>query len=126
MRRGPFLYATLVLALAAAYFGAARAGLSLAFVAEQVTVVWPPTGIALAALLLGGYRLWPGVLLGAFLANLTAHAHPATACGIAAGNTLETLCGAWLVRRCGFDARLERLRDALALAGPAAAASTAV
>ena len=51
--------------LAAAYFGAAQVGLSLAFVAEQVTAVWPPTGIALAALLLFGSRAWPGITLGA-------------------------------------------------------------
>ena len=51
--------------VAAAYFGAAKVGLSLAFVAEQVTAVWPPTGIALAALLLFGSRAWPGIALGA-------------------------------------------------------------
>jgi integral membrane sensor domain MASE1 len=57
-----------VLATAAVYFAAAKLGLSLAFVAEQVTVVWPPTGIALAALLLIGPNVWPGVALGAFAA----------------------------------------------------------
>src|SRR5262249_41361251 len=69
--------------LAAVYFGAARVGLSMAFVAEQVTAVWPPTGIALAALLLLGYRAWPGIALGAFLANATTNASLATAAGIA-------------------------------------------
>ena len=59
--------------LAAVYFGAAKLGLTMAFVAEQVTAVWPPTGIALAALLVFGYRIWPGIVLGAFLANATAN-----------------------------------------------------
>jgi integral membrane sensor domain MASE1 len=57
------------LAVAAAYYGAAKFGLALAYENSSVTAVWPPTGIALAALLLGGYRLWPGIALGAFLAN---------------------------------------------------------
>jgi signal transduction histidine kinase/integral membrane sensor domain MASE1/ActR/RegA family two-component response regulator len=126
MRRTPFPYPVLVLALAAAYFAAAKAGLRLAFVAEQVTVVWPPTGIALAALLVFGYRLWPGVALGAFLANITLHQSAAAAAGIVAGNTLEALCGAWLLRRVGFDGALGRLRDALGLVGLAAVVSTTV
>src|SRR3982751_5501832 len=75
-------------ALAAAYFVAAKLGLTMAFVAEQVTAVWPPTGIALAALVSFGPRVWPGVALGAFLANATTNAPLATACGITAGNTL--------------------------------------
>jgi hypothetical protein len=54
-----------VLAVAVAYIVFARLGLSLAFATKQVTAVWPPTGIALSALLLGGYRLWPGVWIGA-------------------------------------------------------------
>src|SRR5437763_5707390 len=90
-----FRYLAGMLALAAVYFGAAKVGLSLAFVAEQVTVVWPAAGIALAAALLCGYRVWPGIALGAFLANATAHEPPAVACGIAAGNTLEALAAAW-------------------------------
>src|SRR5256885_12007648 len=73
--------------LAAVYFGAAKLGLTMAFVAEQVTAVWPPTGIALASLLVFGYRLWPGILLGAFLANATANEPLGTAAGIALGNT---------------------------------------
>src|SRR5256885_1736020 len=123
----PWRYLTGVLALAAVYFAAAKLGLALAFVAEQVTVVWPPSGIALAALLLGGYRLWPGVAVGAFLANATAHEPPLVAAGIAAGNTLEAVLGAWLLRRLvGFGTSLERVKDVLALATLAAGASTTV
>src|SRR5689334_19020537 len=99
MTTRPLSYLAGVLALAAIYFGAAKLGFLLAFVAEQVTVVWAPTGISLAALLVFGYRLWPGVALGAFLANITAHEPPAVACGIAVGNTLEAVLGVWLLHR---------------------------
>jgi PAS domain S-box-containing protein len=112
--------------LAAVYFGSARLGLAMAFLAEQVTVVWPPTGIALAALLLFGYRLWPGVFLGALLANFTSHEPLATACGIAVGNTLEALTATWLLRQVGFGNGLERLWDVLALLVLAAAGSTVI
>src|SRR5207237_9858279 len=61
----------IVLALAGVYFAAAKLGLSMAFVADQVTAVGPPTGIAFAAVLLFGARVWPGILVGAFLANAT-------------------------------------------------------
>src|SRR5947209_7558709 len=112
----PFPYLTGVLALAGVYFGAAKLGLSLAAVAPQVTVVWPPTGIALAAVLLFGVRTWPGIALGAFLANATALEPPLVACGIAVGNTLEALAGAWLLRRLiGFETSLGRLKDVLGL-----------
>ena len=118
-------YAAQLALLTAAYFGAAKLGLTMAFVAEQVTAVWPPTGIALAALLLFGYRLWPGIALGAFLANVTAHAPLGTAAGIALGNTLEALAGAWLLRRLvGYNNALERVKDVLGLALLAAGLST--
>jgi integral membrane sensor domain MASE1 len=71
-------------------------------VAEQVTVVWPPSGIALAALLVLGFRVWPGVWLGALAANLLAHEPVVTAAAIATGNTLEAVGGAWLLNRVGF------------------------
>jgi PAS domain S-box-containing protein len=114
------------LATAAVYFAAAKLGLSLAFVARQVTTVWPPTGIALAAVLLCGPRVWPGIALGAFLANATASEPVWTAAAIAAGNTLEALAGAWLLRRLGVRTTLERARDVLALVLVAALGSTAV
>src|SRR5262245_52631996 len=93
------LYLVQVALVAAVYVGAAKLGLTMALVAEQVTVVWPPTGIALAALLLFGYRIWPGIALGAFLANATASAPLHMAAGIALGNTLEALAGAWMLSR---------------------------
>src|SRR5262249_9759897 len=124
LRCGWAFYLVQVALLAAVYFGAAKLGLTMAFVAEQVTAVWPPTGIALAALLLFGYRLWPGIALGAFLANATAHEPLATAAGIALGNTLEALVGAWLLRRLvKFDPALRRVKDVLSLVVLAAGVS---
>src|SRR5882672_9956202 len=72
-----------VLALAAIYFCSGKFGLSLAFLNPSASAVWPPTGLALAALLLYGYRLWPGVFLGAFLVNITTQGSWATTFGIA-------------------------------------------
>ncbi|HEY3216749.1 MAG TPA: MASE1 domain-containing protein [Candidatus Eisenbacteria bacterium] len=81
------------------YFVSGKAGLGLAFVNASATAVWPPTGIALAAFLLLGSRAWSGVLLGAFFVNLTTAGTVATSAGIAAGNTLEGILGAYLVTR---------------------------
>lgn len=107
--------ATLTLAVAAAYFAAAKIGLSMAFEADQVTLVWPPSGIALACLLRFGFGVWPGVALGAFVANATANEPLLTAFGVAIGNTLEGLLGAWLLGRAGFNPRMEKLNDVLGL-----------
>ena len=87
------------LAIAAVYFVAAKFGFTMAFTAEQVTLVWPPTGLALAAALMFGAEVWPGILLGAFLANVTTHEPVVIAVAIAAGNTLEAVLAAWLIRR---------------------------
>lgn len=92
-------FLALILLLAAIYFISAKLGLSLARVHASATAVWPPAGIALAALLLLGYRVWPGIFLGAFLANITTAGSVLTSFGIATGNTLEGLLGAYLVNR---------------------------
>lgn len=116
-----------LLGIAASYFLAAKLGLSLAFVAEQVTVVWPPTGIALAIVVLAGTRIWPGIWLGAFLANATANEPLVVAAGIATGNTLEALAGAWLFRRvAGSDRSLDTVRAVFGLVVLAAGLSTVV
>jgi len=114
------------LLLALVYFASAKIGLKLAFSNESVTAVWPPTGIALAALVLWGRSLWPGVLLGAFLANVTTDVPVYTAAGIAVGNTLEAVVGATLLERFGFRPALPRLRDIFALVLLAGFLSTAV
>src|SRR5437588_5399373 len=59
----------------------------------------PPTGLTLAALLLLGYRVWPGIFLGAYLVNISTAGSIATSLGLAVGNTLEGLVGAYLVNR---------------------------
>src|SRR5436190_24345601 len=92
-------YLPTIALIAAVYFVAGKLGLTLAFVNASATAVWPPTGIALAAFLLLGYRVWPGIFLGAFLANLATAGTAATSLGIASGNTLEGLAGALLVDR---------------------------
>lgn len=106
--------------LAGLYFVAAKVGLSLAFATEQVTTVWPPTGIAVAALLILGRSAWPGIFLGAFLANVTTHEPAWIALLIACGNTLESVVAVKLLRRFGFQAAFERVRDVVAFIGCAA------
>src|SRR6267143_498683 len=85
--------------LTAIYFVAGKFGLSLAYVHPNATAVWPPTGLTLAALLLFGYRVWPGIFLGAYLVNISTAGSMATSLGLAVGNTLEGLVGAYLVNR---------------------------
>ena len=115
------------LAVGLAYVIAARLGFQFAFVAEQVTTVWAPTGIALAALLLWGPSLWPAIWFAAFVANVGTQAPLWTAGGIATGNTLEAVAGAWMLRRMpGFDPTLRRLPDAVAFIVVGAVTSTAI
>jgi PAS domain S-box-containing protein len=103
-------------AVAVAYVAGAQLGFRVAFVAEQITTVWPPTGIALAALLLGGLRLWPAIWLGAFVANAGTEAPLWTALIVASGNTLESVAATWALRRLpSFDDGLRRVPDVLAL-----------
>jgi signal transduction histidine kinase len=81
------------------YLVAGKIGLHLASLHASASPVWPPAGIALAAILLLGYRAWPAIFVGAFLVNLTTAGDNATSVAIAAGNTLEAITGAWLVNR---------------------------
>ena len=114
-------------ALAVVYLLAARLGLELGTVSGFATLVWPPTGIALAALLLGGSRLWPGIFVGALVANVWNGAPILVGLAIAAGNTLEALVGAYLLRRLpDFRLSLDRVRDAIGLIVLAAGLSTVV
>jgi len=120
-------YVVTLAAMAAIYFAAAKFGLSFAQVAPQVTAVWPPTGIALAVMLLFGYSLWPGIAVGAFVANASTQETYLTAAVIAVGNTLEALAGAYLLRRMvAFQSALERIRDVIALAICGAVVSTTI
>jgi two-component system, LuxR family, sensor kinase FixL len=107
-----------VAALAVGYFIGGQIGLLFSYGDNLASLVWPPAGIALAAILLGGYRLWPGVVLGA-TALAVANGAPFLAAVLGAvGNTVAALTAAWLLRVwLDFDLRLHRVRDALALAG---------
>jgi len=73
----------LLAALAAGYFVAGKLGLEVAYVHPSATAVWPPSGLTLAALLLAGYEVWPAILLGAFLVNITTAGSVATSAAIA-------------------------------------------
>jgi signal transduction histidine kinase len=116
-----------LLAIFAVYFFTARIGLSLDAVSGFATLVWPPTGIALAALLILGYRYWPAIAAGAFLVNIVTGASRFVALGIAAGNTLEALAGAYLLTRLfDFHISLERVKDVLALIWYGAMVSTLI
>jgi anti-anti-sigma factor len=120
-------YALQFVAVTTAYTVSGKFGLDLAFATRSVSAIWPPTGIALAALVLGGYRLWPAVALGALLTNVNTGVPAVTVLGIVAGNTLEALAGAFLLRRVGgFDPGLERVRDVISLVVFGAVISTIV
>src|SRR5213595_3957568 len=108
------------------YFIAGKFGLMLASLHASASPVWPPAGIALAALIVLGYRTWPAIFVGAFLVNVTTAGNVTTSLVIAAGNTLEAICGAWLVNRFASGIRVfDRSRDVFKFAF-AAAASTVI
>jgi signal transduction histidine kinase len=89
-----------------------KLSLKLAFVHASASPVWPPAGIALAALLVLGNRVWPGIFVGAFVVNATTAGNLVTSFCIASGNMLEAICGAWLVNRFANGTRVfERSQD---------------
>jgi signal transduction histidine kinase len=114
------------LLLAGAYVALGKLGLMLEAVAYFATLVWPPTGLAMAVIVLFGKRFWPGIALGAFAVNAWAGA-PLLACtGIALGNTLEAVLGAYLLGRVGFESSFGRLRDVVSFVALAALLSTTI
>jgi diguanylate cyclase (GGDEF)-like protein len=116
-----------IVLLTVLYVVAGKLALRLAFVHASATAVWPATGIALAALVLRGLGLWPAVLVGAFVVNLSTAGSVATSVGIAAGNTLEAVVGAYLVDRYARGRHaFERARDVFRYAAFAALGSTIV
>jgi PAS domain S-box-containing protein len=121
----PFSYAAQVGVLAALYFAVAKLSLLLAIPPGYATAVWPPSGLAVAAILLAGNRMWPGVWLGAALANLTVQASAVAAVLIGTGNALEALIGAALIRRLiGVRHRFESGEDVFKFVALAALAAT--
>ena len=103
------------LGLGLTYYVAARLSLQLALVGENITPLWPPTGIAVVVFLLRGRRLWPGVAVAAFFVNLPISAGVLAAAVTAVGNTLAPLAAATVLRLVRFRPQLDRLRDALAI-----------
>jgi signal transduction histidine kinase/CheY-like chemotaxis protein len=92
-------YAGGLVAIGVIYFALAKGGLALASIHPSATPIWPPTGVALAAVLLWGYRTWPAIFTAAAIANVTTAGSVATAIAIAAGNSLEAVVGAYLINR---------------------------
>lgn len=116
-----------VAGVALLYFVAAIVGLQFAVVGSTVTLVWPSSGIALVVVLAFGYRMALGIALGALLANAWMGLPILLAGGIAIGNTLEAVMGAWLLTRFGRLRReLDRHRDVFALIVLAGMVSTAL
>ena len=106
--------------VALAYFVTGRLGLMLPAFGSSITLVWLPTGIAVAALLRWGFGCWPGLALGAFAVNLAVGSSWPVALGIAVGNTLGPLLAAWSLQRMKFHPAFDRSRDILLLAAGAA------
>jgi len=109
------------LALAAAYFVVAKIGLRYATIGPSISPVWPPTGLAVAALVLLGPGYWPAILLGAFVANATTSIPLLAAAGIACGNAAEATVAAYVLRRvAGQHVTLDDLVGVRTLVGVAA------
>jgi PAS domain S-box-containing protein len=103
------------LIVGAAYVAAAELGLRFALVADNVTPLWAPTGIAVVGVLWFGRRVLPGVVVAAFLVNLPISTTALAAGGTAVGNTLGPFLAAEALRRFGFRQELDRIRDAVAI-----------
>ncbi len=116
--QGPILTLTYILT--------AKLGMTFAVVADNVTLIWPPSGLALFALLAFGLHLWPWVMIGAFVANATTDISLFSAFFIAAGNCLEAVIGVSLLRLVRFKNTLQRVEDVISLILLAAAISTTV
>jgi PAS domain S-box-containing protein len=129
--RGRGRYAVSLIAVALAYFVLAKLGLRLASINPSASPIWPPTGLALAAVLLAGPRIWPAIFAGAFAANATTAGTLETSALIALGNTLEAVVGAVLVVRWSggsdtFDSPARVAKFALVCVGIATVISASV
>ncbi|MEW6494124.1 MAG: MASE1 domain-containing protein [Cyanobacteriota bacterium] len=114
-QRHSWRYFAVIGAIALAFYGTAQAAFSTLGLKLEASPLWPPAGIALAALLLQGQRLWPGVFLGAFFFGLSLGVSWTIACGAAVGSTVQAIVGASLLHQGQFRPSLKRLRDVLQL-----------
>lgn len=111
--------------LAGVYFATAKLSLLFAIPPGYATAVWPPSGIAVAATLLFGNRIWPGIWIGAALANYTVNSSLFAAVMIGTGNTLEAIAGATLIQfLIGVPYRFERGEDVVKFVALAALSAT--
>jgi len=111
--------------LALVYLALAKAAVAYAAI-DSVAIIWPSSGVALAALLTRGLRFWPGVFIGAFAAEFMV-GFPLWGVGLTAlGNTLEPIIGVWLLSRVGFNKTIPTLKDYLLLLVLAGVAGTGV
>ena len=121
----PLSYAGQMFVVAAAYFAAGQLALSAGISPSQAGVVWPASGIALACILLFGYRVWPAVWLGAASLEILLGSSPVVAALTGTGSALEALVAAALVRRCiGLPRTFERGEDAVEFVAIAGLSST--
>jgi signal transduction histidine kinase len=119
------VYILKIVILAIIYHLAVRLGLSMAYVQANTSPVWPPTGIALAALLFFELDLWPGVSIGVFVGAMFTGAPVNLAIGMTLGNTLEALVGAYALKRFfDFHNSIDRIQDVLGLAGVSIVSTT--
>ncbi|MGA8862296.1 MAG: PAS domain S-box protein [Gallionella sp.] len=119
--QGKFAFTASLALVALAYLAVGRLGLAHPYLGTHITLIWLPTGIAVAALMRWGYRCWPGIFIGALATNYSVDAHPLLDICIALGNTLAPLLVAWFLRRMQFRLMLDRAQDIVFLVIAAAA-----
>ena len=124
-------YLAALVVVAAGYYALAKLGLQLASINPSASPIWPPTGLALAAVLLGGLRIWPAIFIGAFAANATTAGTLETSALIALGNTLESVAGGYLIGRWAggaqtFESPVRVAKFALVAVGPATVISASI
>lgn len=108
-------YVARLVAIAIAYYVAGRFGQSLSFTATQITALWPPTGISVAALILWGYRVWPGIFLGALVTNALSNHALIVSAVISVGNVLGPVITRFGLGRVGFNKTFASTRDVFSL-----------
>jgi integral membrane sensor domain MASE1 len=116
-----------VVVVATIYFVTGQMGLLVSYKEVNVTLVWPPAGIALGAMLLYGYSVWPGIAVGQLAILITLHSPVEMMLSVPLGNALAAIVGTWLLSQpFVFNKRMDRVYDVLTLIGVGAVFSTAI
>ena len=109
-------YLLRVLAISLLYFAFGKLGLSIPFTVNNISPLWPASGLALGAVVVWGYGMWPGILLAAFLVNFLSPVPLESAAVMGVGNTCSALFGGYLLKRVArFQPPLVRLKDVVGL-----------